>query len=436
MKVSYLTGFGNEHSSEAVVGALPLGCFSPQKPPLGLYAEKFSSTAFTAPRAKNRRSWFYRMLPSVVRSEMQRLANQYPNWRTAGIGSDEELAEYDPRAMRWDPIPPAQKQIDFLSSIRTVAIAGDTRTQIGTAVSLYQFSKNNERLYFVNADAEMLFIPHQGDLIIKTECGVLELAPLEIAVIPRGMVFSVNCKGGSVAAGYLCENYGAPLDLPERGPIGSDGFANDRDFLYPQAWYEEGIGDCKLIRKIAGLFFETALQDSPLDVVAWVGNSAPYKYNLQLFNTINTVSYDHPDPSIFTVLTSQSDTPGVANIDFVIFPPRWMVAENTFRPPWFHRNCMSEWMGLIHGVYDAKPDGFIPGGMSLHNTMTPHGPDVQAHTHGSESELKPVHLLGTMAFMVETRYTLFPTLFALDTSARQKEYHQCWQGFSKKFKKP
>ena len=244
----------------------------------------------------------------------------------------------------------------------------------------------------------MLIVPQQGRLDIHTECGRLEVKIGEVVLIPRGMKFSVALPDGP-SRGHVCENYGAHFRLPERGPVGSDGFANNRDFRAPVAAYEDRQGEFELVCKFAGNLHACTIDHSPLDVVAWVGNSLPYKYDLESFNVIGTVSYDHPDPSIYTVLTSPSDTPGTANVDFVIFPPRWMVGEDTFRAPWYHRNIMSEFMGLIYGMYDAKPEGFVPGGASLHNSMSAHGPDEAAFEGSSNAKLAPVKQEATMAFM-------------------------------------
>ncbi|HEX6160150.1 MAG TPA: homogentisate 1,2-dioxygenase domain-containing protein, partial [Thermoanaerobaculia bacterium] len=268
---------------------------------------------------------------------------------------------------------------------------------------------------------------------LRTELGHVEVKPGEIAVIPRGTKFRVELQGDD-ARGYLCENFGAPFRLPDLGPIGANGLANPRDFLSPVAAYEEVEGDFELIAKFGGTLWSARIDHSPLDVVAWHGNYAPYKYDLARFNAINTVSFDHPDPSIFTVLTSPSDTPGTANCDFVIFPPRWMVAENTFRPPYFHRNVMNEYMGLIYGEYDAKAEGFVPGGGSLHNCMSGHGPDAATFEAASNAKLEPRYLGETLAFMFETRYVIRPTRFALETPLLQRDYWRCWQGIQKHFK--
>lgn len=422
----YASGFGNEFSSEALPGALPEGRFSPQRCSYGLYAEKFSSTSFTAARAQNRRTWFYRIRPSVTQGDFESME--------AGLLRSAPITETaaPPDQMRWDPLPVPERPADFVDGLVTLAANGDVRMQQGVGVHVYLANRSMEDRFFYNADGEMLVVPQQGRFIAHTECGILEAAPGEILVIPRGMKFRVVLPDGA-SRGYVCENYGQPLTLPERGPVGSDGFANDRDFLVPAASYEDREGEFELVCKFSGGLYRARLDHSPLDVVAWTGNSVAYKYELSRFNAMGSVSYDHPDPSIYTVLTSPSDTPGTANVDFVIFPPRWMVAEGTFRPPWFHRNVMSEFMGLIHGVYDAKPHGFKPGGASLHNCMSPHGPDAEAFAAASEEALNPVRYENTMAFMFESRYVIHPTRFALEASQRQRDYVACWQGLRKHF---
>ena len=425
-ELTYLTGFGNEHETEALEGALPIGRFSPQKVAYGLYAEQFSSTAFTAPRADNRRSWFYRIRPSVVQGKYERIDNGLI--RTAPITE----AETPPDMLRWDPIAIPAEPTDFVDGIVTMAANGSANGQAGIGIHVYRMNKSMENRFFTNADGELLLVPQTGEFIAKTECGHLSVKPGEICVIPRGIKFTIELVSDE-ARGYISENYGHPFILPERGPVGANGYANDRDFQYPVAAYEDVEGDFELVTKFNGNLFRCDLHHSPLDVVAWTGNSAPYKYDLARFNVMNTVSFDHPDPSIFTVLTSPSGTPGVANLDFVIFPPRWMVAEDTFRPPWYHRNVMSEFMGLIHGVYDAKEEGFVPGGCSLHNSMSPHGPEAAVFEKASNVELKPQRYENTLAFMFESRYIISPTKYALEGSENQENYVDCWQGISKYF---
>ncbi len=424
---SYLSGFGNEHATEAVAGALPVGQNSPQRPPLGLYAEQLSGTAFTAPRAANRRTWAYRIRPSV------RHVNDLHEV-DAGLIRTAPARETDPPIgqLRWDATPMPDEPATFLTGLRTIATNGDCHTQVGMAAHIYVATESMTDTYFYDADGELLVVPQEGALRLATELGVLDVAPGEICVIPRGVKFRVGLIDAR-ARGYVCENYGAYLELPERGVIGASGLANARDFLYPVAAYEDIEAEGTIYVKFDGRLFAQELDHSPLDVVAWHGNHAPYKYDLRRFNTMGTVSFDHPDPSIFTVLTSQSDRPGVANVDFVIFPDRWMVAEHTFRPPYYHMNVMSEFMGLIYGVYDAKEEGFGPGGMSLHNSFFPHGPDFEAWQKATSADLEPVKLEGTLAFMFETRYPLVPTAYAAGLGTLQEEYPEVWRELRRHF---
>lgn len=426
--LEYQSGFRNQFSTEALSGALPVGQNSPQRCPYGLYAEQFSGSAFTAPRHQNLRSWLYRIRPSVVQSAYRPLPDLPVE--TAPLAN----AAADPNQMRWDPLPIPVEPTDFIDGLFSVAVNGDAGAQTGCGVHHYAATADMTHRFFYNADGELLIVPQLGTLIVRTEMGVLEVASGEIVVIPRGIKFQVRLGDGCDAIrGYVCENYGTPLELPGLGPIGANGLANPRDFLTPVAAYEDTTGDFELVAKFSGRFWVAELGHSPLDVVAWHGNVAPYKYDLARFNTINTVSFDHPDPSIFTVLTSASDTPGMANIDFVIFPPRWMVAENTFRPPYFHRNLMSEFMGLIHGEYDAKAEGFVPGGASLHNCMSPHGPDADTFAKASAAELTPQYQGNTLAFMFESRYVFQPTEAALNAPGRQRDYVNVWSTLTSQF---
>jgi homogentisate 1,2-dioxygenase len=419
--MSYMTGFGGHFQSEAVDGALPKGRNSPQRPPYGLYAEQLSGTAFTMPRHENRRSWLYRMRPTADHRPFTR----YEGAELFAPGTvTEPLA---PNRLRWDPPKDLPEGKDFVDGMVTMLANRDPADLEGVAVHFYRASKSMERRVFVDSDGEMLIIPQLGALRIVTELGILELEPGWVGLVPRGVKFRVEVDGD--ARGYVAENHGIPFRLPELGPIGSNALANARDFETPAARFEDVDEPTEVIQKSLGSLWKTKLDHSPLDVVAWHGNYAPWRYELSRFNAIGTVSFDHPDPSIFTVLTSPSTVPGRANADFVIFPPRWMVAEDTFRPPWFHRNVMSEAMGLIQGAYDAKAEGFQPGGLSLHNLMSGHGPDVESWQRASDAELKPVKIEGTMAFMVETCWPYRPTAYALKHA--QHDYDQAWAGFPK-----
>jgi homogentisate 1,2-dioxygenase len=423
--MTMLTGFGNHHATEAIAGALPIGRNSPQRVPYGLYAEQISGTAFTAPRSENRRSWLYRIRPSADHVAWQPYAR-------AGLirsGPFDEVPP-SPNRLRWNPLAMPVEPVDFVDGLVTFAGNGEVGAGTGCGIHLYAASQSMVDRAFFCADGEMLILPQVGTLRIVTEMGVLRVAPLEMALIPRGLRFRVELTDGP-ARGYVCENYGAPFRLPELGPIGSNGLANPRDFEAPPAAFEDVEQPVELVQKYMGALWTTMLDHSPFDVVAWHGNLAPVRYDLRRFNTIGTVSFDHPDPSIFTVLTSPTDTPGTANVDFVIFPPRWMVAEGTFRPPWFHRNIMSEFMGLLHGTYDAKAGGFAPGGGSLHNCMSSHGPDVASYRQAVAAELAPHKIEDTMAFMFESRNVLRPTRWAMQTPLLQDDYDGCWSGFPK-----
>jgi homogentisate 1,2-dioxygenase len=418
----YLSGFGNTNATEALPGALPEGRNSPQRPPLGLYAEQLSGTAFTAPRAENRRSWLYRLRPSAGHPPFA------PHAQGLIRSGPFTEAPANPNRLRWSPLGFHDGGRDFVEGLTTICGAGDPAIGEGVAAHVYLADRPMTDRVFYSADGELLIVPQAGRLSLFTELGVLDLKPGEAGVIPRGLKFRADLPDGS-ARGYVCENYGALFRLPELGPIGSNGLANPRDFLTPTAAFEDVRRPTEVIQKFQGGLWSMVQNRSPLDVVAWHGNLAPYKYDLMRFNTIGSISYDHPDPSIFTVLTSPSAFPGTANCDFVIFPPRWLVAEDTFRPPWFHRNIMSEFMGLVHGAYDAKAGGFAPGGMSLHAAMSAHGPDVASWRGASAAALAPHKVDNTLAFMFESRLALRPTAFALATPALQTDYDACWDGF-------
>ena len=425
----YQSGFGNECASEAIAGTLPQGRNSPQVVAHGLYAEQVSGTAFTAPRHQNRRSWLYRIRPAAMHGTFALLEHD-------GFHNDFDTGPVTPDQLRWNPLPLPDAPTDFIDGLLTVAGNGAASAGVGIGIHLYAANRDMQGRFFYDADVELLIVPQQGRLHIETELGVLDVEPQEIAVIPRGIRFRVALPDGE-ARGYVCENFGAFMRLPDLGPIGSNGLANPRDFLTPNAAFEDLEGSFELIAKFQGHLWRADIGHSPLDVVGWHGNHAPYKYDLRTFNTIGSISYDHPDPSIFLVLTSPSDSPGVGNMDFVIFPPRVLVAQGTFRPPWFHRNIASEFMGLVHGVYDAKADGFAPGGCSLHNCMTGHGPDAATFDKASAADTsKPDYVDGTMAFMFESRSVIRPTRQALDAAHRQRDYQACWAGLRKHFVAP
>ena len=424
--LAYMTGFGNEHATESLPGALPVGRNSPQRCPFGLYAEQLSGTAFTAPRGFNRRSWLYRIRPAVTHQPFRQIDN-------GRVVSDFGTMPTPPHQFRWNPLPLplASTPTDFVDGL--VTMAGNH----ACGIHVYAANRSMTDRYFCDADGELLIIPQQGRLRLATELGVLDVEPQEIAVLPRGVRFRVELPDASSnggARGYICENTGALFRLPDLGPIGSNGLANPRDFMTPVAAYEDRDVTSQVVVKFQGNLWAAEMNHSPLDVVAWHGNYAPYKYDLRRFNTIGSISFDHPDPSIFLVLQSQSATPGVDDIDFVIFPPRVLAMQDTFRPPWFHRNIASEFMGLIAGTYDAKAEGFVPGGASLHNCMTGHGPDAETFEKATAADTsQPHYIRDTMAFMFETLAVIRPTRYALETAQLQRDYADCWQGLRKNF---
>ncbi len=424
----YMPGFGNDFETEALPDALPQGQNSPQKCNYGLYAEQLSGTPFTAPKEQNERTWCYRIQPSVKHTARFAKIN-LPYWQSAPNMDPDviSLGQY-----RWDPVPHSEDPLTFLTGMRTMTTAGDVNTQVGMAAHIYLITASMKDEYFYSADSELLVVPQAGRLRFCTEMGIMDVDPQEIAILPRGMVFRVEVLEGP-ARGFVCENYGAKFELPGRGPIGANCLANPRDFKTPVAAFEDRMAPSRVVVKWCGQFHETHIDHSPLDVVAWHGNYAPCKYDLNTFSPVGAILFDHPDPSIFTVLTASSGVEGTANIDFVLFRDRWNVAENTFRPPWYHKNIMSELMGNIYGIYDAKPKGFVPGGMSLHNMMLPHGPDQPAFEGASNADLAPQKLENTMSFMFETRFPQHLTEFAAREAPLQDDYIDCWDGLEKKF---
>jgi homogentisate 1,2-dioxygenase len=430
-ELSYLSGFRNHFESEIRSGLLPIGQNSPQRVAEGLFAELLSGTSFTSPRALNLRTWMYRKYPSVVSNPFAAYRSTVKGHLAMWLSNVDEVKVCAPNPMRWAPFHYPKTALDFVDGLFTLAVNGSAQGQLGVAIHMYLARRSMGHRALRNGDGEMLIVPQEGALLVTTECGRLEVAPGEIIVIPRGMVFKVDLEGKE-ARGYVCENFGAAFQLPELGPIGSNGLANVRDFQSPVAWVEPESNQAnaryQMILRSGGKLWSGAQASSPFNVAAWHGNLAPYKYDTAKFMVLGSISFDHPDPSIFTVLTSPSDTPGTANCDFVIFPPRWLVAERTFRPPWYHRNVMSEFMGLIQGQYDAKAEGFRPGGASLHNSMVPHGPDVDAFSKASATNLSPQKLDNTLAIMFESRYLMRPTDFAMTHAGREQDYWKCWAG--------
>lgn len=415
MGYKYQPGFGNHFSTEAIPGALPLGQNSPQKCAYNLYAEQLSGTAFTVPRSQQQRSWLYRIQPSVTHKPFEEIDGKL-------FTKDANIIT--PNQLQWAPFELTDDQHDFIDGMKLIAGAGEPTMRAGLGVYMYTATASMTNKSFYSSDGDFLIVPEQGTLDIQTEFGKLEVKPGEITVIQRGIQFSVNVSGPS--RGYALEVYTGHFEIPSLGPIGANGLANPRDFQAPVAYFDDIKVEWTVVNKFLGKLFKASMDHSPFNVVAWHGNYAPYKYDLSLFNTMNTVSFDHADPSIFTVLTCPTNTPGVAAVDFVIFPPRWIVQERSFRPPYYHKNCMSEFMGLILGEYEAKKEGFRKGGASLHSCMTAHGPDTATYKGASSAPLKPVYMDGTMAFMFESSYLFKLSEYAM-ASKINNDYYKCWE---------
>jgi homogentisate 1,2-dioxygenase len=422
----YQSGFGNEFSSEALAGALPRDQNTPQVPPLGLYIEELNGTAFTAPRGVSRSTWTYRIRPSAVHRPFRPI--------DAGLVRSGPFNEVPPtpNQLRWRPMPIPSSPTDFVAGIVTLGGNGDPAAQTGAAIHVYAANQSMRDRFFYDADGELLIVPQMGTLAMHTEMGVLDVPPGHICVMPRGVKFRVEVPEGG-ARGYICENYGQHLRLPELGPIGTFGLANGRDFLAPVAAFEDREGDFRVVAKYGGGLWEAEIDHSPLDVVAWRGNYVPFVYDLYRFQCINTVTFDHPDPSIYCVLASPTAVPGTSNLELGCFPPRWSVAEHTFRPPPFHRNVASEFLGLISGKYIGKGEGFAPGSASMHNCMSGHGPDAEAYERGRSMDLKPQFLDDTMVFLFETQLPIRPTRFALETELLERDYYTHWLGLKRNF---
>ena len=424
----YQTGFGNELESEAVAGALPLGQNSPQQHPLGLFSELISGTTFSAPRALNRRTYLFRVRPSVIHGRF--VPTAHPTFLTPPLGLPPS-----PNQLRWDPWPMPSDPTDFLDGIATICGNGAPSGQQGMAIHVYRANRPMTDRFFVNADGEMLLIPDRGGLEVATEMGRMEVHPGELALVPRGVRFRADPIDAD-ARGFICENYGLPFRLPELGLIGSNGLANAADFQIPEAAFEVREQPCTLINKFDGHFWSAALPHSPLDVVAWRGSYVPYKFDMRRFVAMGTATVDHPDPSIFCALTSPSDDVLGGNADLMVLPPRWAVAEHSFRPPGFHRNCVAEFLAIVVGQHEAKASGFQPGGTSLHNHWAAHGPDAETYELGRVASQAPRKIDGSLVFMIETRRPLQLSPMAAEAPQLQPSYADGWQAMAVRYSGP
>ena len=418
--IKYQQGFGGELSSEAVVGVLPIGQNSPQVLPHGLLHEIVSGTTFTAPRALNRRTHVYRIRPSASPSELKRL--QSTKFTSAPL-----TGEPDPNPIRWNAFTVPTAEQDFVDGIVTLCANGSVALQTGIAVHIYLANRSMVDRAFSNADGELLVLPQAGKLRVVTEYGVLDVSPGELALIPRGCKFRVELLSPE-ARGFVCENYGVPFRLPELGLIGSTGQANAWDFQVPVAAFEDHEKTTQLIHKFGGRLWAADLDHSPFDIVAWRGNYLPCKYDMCRFMVLGAVAFDHAEPSVYCALTSPSDSVAGPNADFMILPPRWLVAEHTFRPATFHRNCVGEFLAVISDASEGKraDDG------SLHNNWAPHGPSA-AVVDAARTEQQPPMRLERLAFMIESRYAFCVSEYAREAPERDLRYLNHWAGFMNKF---
>ncbi|KAF8812720.1 homogentisate 1,2-dioxygenase [Phlegmacium glaucopus] len=414
----YQVGFGNLFASEALPGTLPEGQNSPQKCKYDLYAEGMTGSSFVAPRAENLHSWLYRIRPSVAHQGFDRLPDN-PDLESCFLPLNPKV-HISPTQLAWHPfdLPPASEKVDFVDGLKTIAGNGDPTLREGLAIHMYLANTSMEKRAFCNNDGDMLILPQQGRLDIQTEFGKLMVRSGELCVIQRGMKFKVILPDGP-SRGYIQEIYGSHYILPELGPLGGNGLANSRDFESPVASFDIDQSLWHIVYKVCGQLHLCVQEHTPFDVVAWHGNYVPYKYAMEKFINVGSISKDHIDPSIFCVLTAKSKQPGVPLADFLIFSPRWDVASGTFRPPYYHRNSSTEFMGLIYGVYGGRSDGFQPGGASYETGFCPHGVSYDEFKKASEADLVPMRISeGTIAFMFESSMMFTITDYAMNRSGK------------------
>jgi homogentisate 1,2-dioxygenase len=424
----YLCGFGAAHGSEALKGALPEAQNSPRLPPYGLVAEQLNGTSFTVPRAENRRVWLYRVRPSLVQDDAEPMA--HPSFNL-------DYLDQPPAAspVGWTPRVLPEGGIDFVDGLTTRAGAGDPADARGLALHTFVASSDMGARAMVDADGDLMILPDTGILRLRTELGWLRVEPGELVVIPRGIVFSVFVEQGPVR-GVVMEVYARHFRLPERGPIGANGLADERHFFMPVASYEDRAGPFEIVVKMGGHLYRAARSHSPFDVVAWHGNYTPYKYDLRRFNAMGTVTWDHPDPSIFTVLSAPFERPGENLADLVVFPsPRWDVAAHTFRPPYYHRNAATEINAIVAGVSRAD-DVFSCGGIFITPPFAAHGPNAKAveRAHAmSDEEADEPHELGASSLYIQWESTLALRMAPAALSERQPDFSQFARGVATRF---
>ncbi|RSL87550.1 hypothetical protein CDV31_016235 [Fusarium ambrosium] len=435
-KYTYLNGLGNLHQSEAFPDAVPLVNSYPQHAKYGLRSEKVSGTSFTAtPRSQNLWSFLYRARPSYNHGTFE-LWNQH--LETANPSRPKHLT---PNSYVW---PTFNVTKGDWTAQHLLGGNGSPTDKTGVAIWLFHVNKDMPpQTVFSSQDGEALIVPQTGALDIQTEYGKLLVRQQEIAVIPRGIKYRVTLPEGKEARGYVLELYQGHFRLPELGIIGSIGLANPRDFQVPTASFDgkiesqgdtqvavanDGRGEWTIISRLdTKLWFAT--QDStPFDVAGWQGTLYPYKYDVRRFNYIGNLNYDHADPSVFVVLTSQSygKEPGTAVVDFAAVGEHWHPAQHTLRVPWYHRNTASEFVFPIIAEQDPKSrlntsDTFGPWGAWLNANMVTHGSNEQEYAEWQAKDtLTPMKLqdFGVTSAIIETEATLLLTDWAFEAATK------------------
>ncbi|KAH9874017.1 hypothetical protein IAQ61_004645 [Plenodomus lingam] len=403
---NYQAGWGNRHQSEVIPGTLPVAQNNPQEVRFGLYTEGITYSAFAAPRAHNYSTYMYRCRPAAAHNGYVPFESK-SNIQNCFLSLNPKVATL-PEQAEWRPfpLPKEEEKIDFANGLHTLAGSGDPNIREGLALYVYMINSSMERRAFCNADGDFLICAQLGTLDIVTEMGKIFLQPGEICVIQRGIRFCMNLAPDTkVARGYITEVWGSMWELPDLGPLGGHGLANPRDFLYPVAAIDDNLHvDWQIVNKINGELVAIQQDHSPFDLVAWHGNVVPYKYDLTKFSSQNSTSIDHTDPSIFTVLTAKSRDPLTPLADFLWFGPRWDVATNTFRLPYFHRNSASEFLACLYGQGLGRSDDFQPGGGSFEGGHTPHGGFHEGYQHGMRiHESQPEKILTEqLTIMIES----------------------------------
>ena len=426
-------GFANAFESEALPDALPRDQNSPRLSAYGLYAEQINATGFVARREHNRRSWVYRIRPAAQHSKLEPL--DHPTYR-----QDFDLDNPEPNLSGWAPLPMPDSPTDFVDGIYTLGGSGGAEVRRGFAVHLYVANRSMENRSFYNADGEMLLVPQQGKLTLQTESGVLDVDPGMVAIIPRGLKFSVLLREDH-ARGYIGEVFGRSFHLPERGPVGANGLADSRHFRAPVAYHENRlVPGYSITAKFCGKLFGATQDYSPYDVVAWHGDYTPYVYELRHFSPVINGRMDHADPSIFSVLTAPLDEEGANNLDFVFFPPRWDVSEGTFRPPFFHRNAVTEINGIIRDPAGYKAP-FYSGGCFITPAMTAHGiraGGVEGFLSMSDEAADRPHRFrdNSMWFQFETVLPFYLTSWAKKAGQRIDDWHHIWGTYRDHYQPP